>query len=356
MLSVVALVLVVLVSAGERVGRHPPARAVAVRGRPSGSDAGAIGVVPVLPGPLAVARNGDLYVADEGRNQILVRHPNGRFSVLVGTGTVGFAGDGGPASQAEIDSPQGMAVSADGTLYFADDGNHRVRAVTPDGRVHTVAGDGQVGWVGDGTRALDVPLMPNAVALSPSGELFVSDQDEVLRLDADGTFTRVLGVPAGSPLGPFVDGSAAMRTNVDDADGLAFDGGGDLFVAGFADKVLLEVSPSGTVTYPLGTLGELYPRGNGGLVGAPDGSVLAMDALAVLRWNGTGAETIFTTPPDAQALLGVHGFSPNGIAVGSDGSVYLDTDYGNGYASRTAIIVLPERGSPQLVWSAKPGR
>jgi sugar lactone lactonase YvrE len=354
--SVVVATVASIVAVGERVGRPAPERATAARGRPIGSNAGAIGVAPVLPGPLAVARNGELYVADDGRNQILVQLPNGRFTVLAGTGAVGFAGDGGPASQAEIDSPQGMAVSADGTLYFADYGNHRVRAVTPDGRIHTVAGDGQVGWVDDGTPGLEAPLTPNAVAISPSGELYVSDQDEVLRLNGDGTFTRVLGVPVGSPLGTFVDGSAAVRTNADDADGIAFDGKGDLFVAGVADKVLLVVSPSGTVTYPFGTIGELYPRGNGGLVSAPDGSVLAMDELAVLRLNGSGSETIFATPPDGQALLGVRGFSPNGIAVGPDGSVYLDTDYGNGYASRTAIIVLPNDGSPRLVWSAKSGR
>ena len=198
--------------------------------------------------------------------------------------------------------------------------------------------------------------MPNAVG-SLSGELFVSDQDEVLRLDADGTFTRVLGVPVGSPSGPFVDGSAAMRTNVDDADGLAFDGGGDLFVAGFADKVLLEVSPSGTVTYPLGTLGELYPvwerrsRGRTRRIGAGDGRVWR--SCAGTEPEPRRSSRRHRTPRPSSASMAS---LPNGIAVGSDGSVYLDTDYGNGYASRTAIIVLPERGSPQLVWSAKPGR
>ena len=322
------------------------------RQQPPGATSTTAGVTPIRPGPLAVGRNGDLYMADEARNQILVRHRDGTFSVLVGTGKVGFAGDGGPATKAEIDGPQGMAVALNGTLYFADYGNGRVRAVTPEGRIHTVAGEGRGFWVADGTPGLDALLTPNAVAFSPSGVLYVSDQDEVLRLNGDGTFTRVLGVRSGTALGPFVNGSSALDTSAEDADGIAFDANGDLFVASFDDKILLMVSPAGTVSYRLGVVGALYPRGDGGLVTTASGSVLAMDPLSVVRLSPIGATTVFTTPPFKQKLLGIHGFSPDGIAVARDGSIYLDTFYGNGYSSASALIELQTKGSPRLLWRA----
>ncbi len=86
-------------------------------------------IAPKRPEALALAPGGDLYIADDIRNQVLERLPDGRFRVVAGNGTTGYSGDGGPATEAEIDDPGGMAVSSDGTLYFADSGNDRVRAV-----------------------------------------------------------------------------------------------------------------------------------------------------------------------------------------------------------------------------------
>jgi hypothetical protein len=95
---------------GIPVGHRAPAAPVA-------------GTQPKTPGSLAVGHSGVLYVADDTRHQILERLPDGRFRIVAGNGTAGFSGDGGPAVDAEIDDPGGMAVAPDGTLYFADDVN-----------------------------------------------------------------------------------------------------------------------------------------------------------------------------------------------------------------------------------------
>ena len=91
-------------------------------------------VVPQRPTALAVGPNGNLYIADQTRNQILERLADGTFVVVAGSGQAGYMGDGGsPATAAKIDRPGGMVFAADGTLYFADEGNQRVRAISPSG-------------------------------------------------------------------------------------------------------------------------------------------------------------------------------------------------------------------------------
>lgn len=97
-------------------------------------------VVPKAPGPMAIGPNGNLFVADDTRDQILERLSNGRFVVVAGNGKHGSSGDGGPAVEAELDYPGGMAFGPAGALYFADTGNNTVQRVVPGGDITTVVG------------------------------------------------------------------------------------------------------------------------------------------------------------------------------------------------------------------------
>ena len=109
------------------------------------------------------------------------------------------------------------------------------------------------------------------------------------------------------------------------------------------------VDPEGIVR----SLGSLYPRGPGGLVTAPDGSVTAMDELGVVGLSPQGIKTLVRFPTtDKVSYLGITGFSPNGIAVGPGGTMYLDTFYGNGYTDKSALIMIPAQGdgAPSLLW------
>ncbi len=162
------------------------------------------GPTPVMPkrlGPLAVGPNGDLYLADSSRDQILERHPDGTFTIAVGNGTAGFSGDGGPAVDAELNFPSAMFFSAGGTLYMADKGNGRIRAVSPQGVISTVAGDGgAAAWVSTGTFAKSAALGSVAAAIiGPDGAMYIADDtsSQVLRLSAAGTLTTVAGVSHG---------------------------------------------------------------------------------------------------------------------------------------------------------------
>lgn len=315
-----------------------------------------LSVVPERPTALAADRNGNLYIADQTRDEILERLPDGTFLVVAGTGHAGFSGDGGPAVRADIDRPGGMAFAPDGTLYFADQGNNRVRAIAPNGTITTVVGTGTapVGGVAEnGTPALDAGVGPNDVAFSPSGQLYITTGQQVLRLDADGTLSIVVG-QSGIDQGINGVGGPAVSASADGADGLAFDAAGNLYFFGFNTKTVFLVGPSGVLTEPYGPQ-SIYPRGDGGLVTAPGGGVIAMDELGIVRLTPTSDHTIASF---ATGLFnGIRGFSPNGVAVGPDGSIYVDTFYGNGYTDRTAIAsITPNGSSSQVLWEAPVGQ
>ena len=313
-------------------------------------------VVPQRPTALTVGPNGNLYIADQTRNQILERLADGSFVVVAGSGQAGYTGDGGPATAAEINRPGGMVFAADGTLYFADEANQRVRAISPSGIITTVVGSSDApssGFVSDGTPALQTDVQPNDVAIGPDGLLYISTGEQVLRLNADGTLSVVVGTD--SPYqGIYGVGGQASSASADGVDGIAFDSTGNLYFFGFDTKTVFVIQPSGVLTEPYGQ-DSIYPRGDGGLATAPDGEVIAMDELGVVRLSPTSDQTIISFYPGL--FDGIRGFSPNGIAVGPDGTIYVDTFYGNGYTDRTAIAsISASGGSSRMLWEAPLGQ
>jgi GT2 family glycosyltransferase/sugar lactone lactonase YvrE len=132
------------------------------------------------PGGLAVAPNGDLFFADSANNRI--RRVNARTndmepyagSPYLGSG---FSGDDGPAQEAQFDNPQGVCIAPDGDLVVADSHNDRVRRIDrPTQIVTTVAGSGDNGYNGDDRPATEAALNnPSAVACAPNGDIYIAD-------------------------------------------------------------------------------------------------------------------------------------------------------------------------------------
>jgi sugar lactone lactonase YvrE len=161
------------------------------------SSAGFCGV-----GDVALDAGGNLYIADLG---IECEGPGGNSvrkidaagvitTVAGGTGVVGFGGDGGPASKAQLNVPSAVAVGPDGGLYISDHDNHRIRRVTSDGIITTVAGTGDQGYSGDGGPARSARLSePGGLAFDAHGNLYVAVFAAVRRIDPAGTITTVAG-------------------------------------------------------------------------------------------------------------------------------------------------------------------
>jgi len=132
----------------------------------------------------------------------------------------------------------------------------------------------------------------------------------------------------------------------DGANGLAYDRAGNLFLAGSNTKTLLMVDTRGRTRLPIGMTG-FYPRGAGGIVTGPGGAVYAMNTQDVDELTPHGMTRIFTFT--GRTFDGVHGFLPDGIAVGADGTIYLDTAFGNGWTNGSAIVAI-RNGRLRVLW------
>jgi hypothetical protein len=119
-----------------------------------------------------------LYIADILNSRVRKVSTSGTITTVAGNGTPGFSGDGGPATNARLRPPTGVAVDAAGNLYIADIFNQRVRKVSTSGTITTVAGTGIYGFSGDGGPATNARLAyPSGVAVDAAGNLYIADQN-----------------------------------------------------------------------------------------------------------------------------------------------------------------------------------
>ncbi|MBI4606095.1 MAG: hypothetical protein HY721_29365, partial [Planctomycetes bacterium] len=117
-----------------------------------------------------------IYVADTGNHVIRVIDTDGTIRTVAGNGVPGYSGDGGPATQASLNTPSDLAVAPDGALYIADTMNNVVRKVSPEGIIGTIAGTGAQGFSGDGRLAREAKLdRPYGVAIAPNGDIVIAD-------------------------------------------------------------------------------------------------------------------------------------------------------------------------------------
>jgi trimeric autotransporter adhesin len=123
---------------------------------------------------LAVDNAGNLFFAAATRVGRL--SPDGSIVTVAGNGTQGFSGDGGPATEAQLNYAVGVAVDGGGNLFVADRDNNRIRKVSPDGIITTIAGNGTRGYSGDDGRATDAAMSsPGSVAVDAVGNVYFSD-------------------------------------------------------------------------------------------------------------------------------------------------------------------------------------
>jgi RHS repeat-associated protein len=130
------------------------------------------------PSGIALDKSGNIYIADCGNNRIRkVTASTGIISTVAGNGTGGYSGDGGAATSAELAAPGGVVVDSSGNIYIADSNNQRIReVVVSTGLISTSAGNGSVGYAGDGGSATSAKLNgPNGVAIGTSGIVYVAD-------------------------------------------------------------------------------------------------------------------------------------------------------------------------------------
>ncbi len=215
------------------------------------------------PYGVAVDTAGNLYIADSGNDRVRKVSTSGTITTVAGNGTQGFSGDGGPATNASLHTPAGVAVDTAGNLYIADSYNHRVRKVSTSGTITTVAGDGTQGFAGDGGLATNADLSnPYGVTVDTAGNLYIADiyNDRVRKVSTSGTITTVAGNGAYGFSG---DGGSATNASLYEPAGVAVDTAGNLYIADSYNHRVRKVSTSGTITTVAGN-GTQGFSGDGG--------------------------------------------------------------------------------------------
>jgi len=202
------------------------------------------------PRGLALDSQGNLYISDGDRVRKV--STSGVITTIAGNGIGGFGGDGKSATAANLYAPTGIAVDASGNLYIADSGNARIRKITPAGIISTIAGTGELGYNGDGGPATSAQIgQPTSIALDGAGNLYFADGsgNPVRKISPSGVITRFAGVP--NKYGNSGDGGPATSAQLAYPAGLAADSMGNVYIS--SSPLVRKVTPDGTITTVAGT-------------------------------------------------------------------------------------------------------
>lgn len=220
------------------------------------------------PGNMAMDALGNLYLPERDRiRRIDLR--TGLIHTVAGNGQVGSSGDGGPATAASFQGPNGVAVDSEGNLYIADHWNNRVRRVSAaTGRITTIAG-GDIGFAGDGGPANAARLArPNAVALDSVGNLYITDKENhrIRKIDrSTGIITTIAGSGPAGGAGAFSgDDGPATSARLNQPDVMTFDSTGNIYFVDSGNLRVRLITTGGIISTVAGT-GTFGFSGNGGL-------------------------------------------------------------------------------------------
>jgi DNA-binding beta-propeller fold protein YncE len=293
------------------------------------------------PGGVAVAPNGDVYIADS--NNDVIRRVNARNDVIepvagshdLGTG---FSGDNGPAIIAQLDTPDGVSIAPDGDLIVADSHNDRIRRVDrPTRIITTIAGSGENGYDGDDKPATEAALnTPSAVAAAPNGDIYIADtlNYRIRMIDAKtGLIHTVAGDGTAGDPQDVGDGGPATSAHLNMPSDVALDARtGDIYIADMHHNRVRRVDAK---THIITTIAGSGVWGNSGDDGPAIKAKLAGPAgVAVVNEPG-GKVTVFIADF----------YNGHVRAVGPDGVIRDLSDEGReAFGAPTRVAYDPRRG------------
>ncbi len=258
---------------------------------------------------LAIDSNGNLFIADAGNDRVRRVDSSGIINTFAGDGIANFGGDGGAATQAALNSPEGLAVDALGNLFIADTTNERIRKVDTKGIISTVAGNGTQSYGGDGGPAGSAMLnSPGDVAVDPLGNFFIADgfNFRIRKVDTGATIATVAGTGEANFSG---DGASATGAILDHPVGVAADAAGNFFISDTLNGRVRKVDGSGAINTVLLLLGGVFPgeaRTFGSVVDSAGSlfvSGLDINGTILQELGANGAVTTVLSAPNNGSLI-----------------------------------------------------
>jgi len=310
-------------------------------GNYSGDGGPAVQAQLYYPGSTVVAPDGSIYFTDNSNNRVRKISSDGIITTIAGNGVQGHSGDGGPATQAEIDSPQGITLGSDSSIYFAD--SSYIRKVSSDGIITTIAGNGVQGHSGDGGPATQAEIVGYDLAFGPDGSLYVTDYDRVRKIDTNGIISTI----AGGNCCNLGDGGPATSASISRARGVAVGPNGSIYISDSDSNRVRKVTPDGIISTIVGE-GDCSSEQDGilattasictptGLVIGPDNTIYISETgdfrirevnpagiINTIAGNGTWGFTGDGRPGPSAKIS-----EPYGIALGQGNSLYF-ADFDN---------------------------
>ena len=311
---------------------------------------GGIGTTANLPAPdgIAVDNKGDVYVCDQFANRLRVINAYGIISLVAGSGTPGFAGDGGPAISAMLVDCDAVAIDGSGNVFIADTHNRRIRKIDTSGTITTVAGNGADNFAGDGAQAINAALSnPQGVAVDAQGNLYIADtgNQRIRKVSSTGIITTLAGNGATGFAG---DGVPAVAAQLNAPSRVTVDSAGSVYFTDNGNNAVRKVSPDGLIRTIAGNGSAGYTGDGGparsaalsnpiGLAIDASGGVLIADAsnrvvrrvdsngvISTIAGNGSG-----TLSGDGRSPLATGFGLPADVATGAGGDIYIaDQSFG----------------------------
>ncbi len=257
-----------------------------------GGPATAARIMTVLTTP---DRYGNLYLADYTNQRVRKVNTSGIISTVIGTGAAGSSGDGGPATAATIYQPTSVDIDTFGNIYLADQLNCKIRKVNSSGIISTIAGTGTVGYTGDGGPATAARLYyPAEIRVDKTGNLYFTDSYNyvVRKISTSGIITTVAGTGTAGYTG---DGGPATSARLNQCWGVTLDSCGSFYVTDAFNMVVRRVTalPPSIIVGPdsvcVGSAVTLTDSTSGGLWTSSDTSIASIvHSTGVLTGVSTG--------------------------------------------------------------------
>ena len=307
---------------------------------------------------IAADAAGNIFIADQSNHRVRKVNTVGIITTIAGSDSIGNSGDGGPATDARIESPVGIAVDAAGNVYVGDYNNNRVRRIDPSGIIHAFAGNGYFGFGGDGGSALAASFgHVQGLATDNAGNVYICDADHnrVRKVLPSGIVYTNAGngdTSSGGDTGPAT--AAAFNT----PSSVCVSAAGVVYITDCHNNRVRRISTSGIITTAAGT-GEMGFFGDGG----PSIACKLSHPIGVVMDQ---AQNIFIADldnvrirkiPHVRDVRFIRGDAQSFSVCENEGRVFIDsllaiTDLSAGATDTWSRISGPHHGSASVAYTA----